>query len=423
MSASNNAAAAAPWADLLPELCNLVVDRLDAIGILRFPAACAGWATACKDNHPLLRSGSPALLTSGLDAEGVETEHDVDAGVFALHNFSSTTSGGRRSSFLGDSAGLKGRTWIGGKDDWLVTTDYLCNVELLNPVTGDQVPLPSFETTQGVEVKLPGDYLHVSVQDRWHRFLKVTLCQTPAHPSGYLAISLFSHGLLAYTAAGDKCWTAFKNEPLDSRSLQLSYMDAIVLKEKLFAVTESGGIYCWDMTSRGSTKPPARVQGPEEMEMSHHCYGRGFYLAASSDDRQLMLIYVYGDTNTFELKDNRVYSRLVFNDRWSFCEYGTSIHELDAGSGAWRRVADLGGDRSLFLGANYPFYVDALPGSEDLKADCVYVADTPSGYDVGIFDLNKGEDGLVERVTSSLMADPLQMPMWFRPTTHPRLLK
>ncbi|CAN6236478.1 unnamed protein product [Urochloa humidicola] len=159
-SASN---AAAPWADLLPELCNVVVDRLDAISILRFPAACMGWAAACKDNpRRRLRSGSPLLLTSGLDPEGVETEHDVDAGAFALHDISSsttTTTGGRRSSsssFLGDAAGLKGRTWIGGKGDWLVTTDYDCNVELLNPITGDRVPLPSFDTTRGVEVTLPG---------------------------------------------------------------------------------------------------------------------------------------------------------------------------------------------------------------------------------------------------------------------------
>ncbi|CAN6229844.1 unnamed protein product [Urochloa humidicola] len=421
MSSASNNAAAAPWADLLPELCGLVVDRLDAISILRFPATCTGWASACKDN-PLLRSGSPVLLTSGLDAEGVETEHDVDAGAFTLHDVSSTTGGGRRSSFLGDSEGLKGRTWIGGKDDWLVTTDCQCNVELLNPVTGDRVPLPSFETTQGVEVKLPGDYLHVSVQDRWHRFLKVTLCQTPAHPSGYLAIAMFSHGLLlVITAAGeDKCWAAFKNEPVASRSLQ--YMDAIVLKGKLFAVTESGGIYCWDMTSSGTTETPAMVQGPEEIEMSSHHYGRGFYLAASSDG-QLLLIYIYGDTNTSELKDNRVYNRLVFNDRWSFYEYGMSIHELDACSGEWRRVADIGDDRALFLGANYPFYITVPPGSEDLTTNCVYVADTPSGYDVGIFDLKTGEDELLERVTYSLMADPLQMPMWFRPTTHPRLLK
>ncbi|RLM73882.1 uncharacterized protein C2845_PM15G23660 [Panicum miliaceum] len=333
MSSASSAAAAAPWADLLPELCGLVVDRLDPVSILRFPAACRGWAAACEES-PRLRSGAPALLTSGLDPEGIEV---VDAGSFRLHDVS---AGGR--SFLGEAAGLKGRTWIGGKDDWLVTTDYACNVELLNPVTGDRVPLPSFGTTQGAKLELPG-YLHVSTGDRWHKILKITLCQTPAHPGGgYLAIALFSDGLLAFTAAGTKkCWTALKNHAAASR-LDLSYMDAMVLKGKLFAV---------------------------ELLRARH-------VAARARRRQ-------------------------------------------------RRVTVLGGDRALFLGANYPFYITAPPGSEDLKANCVYVADTPSGYDAGIFDLKKtkGEDGFVERLACSLMADALRMPMWFRPTTHPRLVK
>ncbi|PUZ49240.1 hypothetical protein GQ55_7G310600 [Panicum hallii var. hallii] len=412
-SSASNAAAAAPWADILPELCGLVVDRLDPVSILRFPAACRGWAAACEES-PRLQSGAPALLTSGLDPEGIEVEHDVDAGAFGLHDVS---AGGR--SFLGEAAGLKGRTWIGGKDDWLVTTDYACSIELLNLVTGDRVPLPPFGTTQGAKLELPG-YLHVSTGDRWHKILKVTLCQTPAHPSGgYLAVALFSDGLLAFTAAGDKCWTALKNPAAASR-LDLSYMDAIVLKGKLFAVNERGRIYSWDMSS-GITEPAAVVQGPD-IEIGRHCR-RGFYLATSSRG-QLLLICIYGDTELL-FKDSRICSRLVFNDMWSFYELGMSLHELDAGSGAWRRVTDLGGDRALFLGANYPFYITAPPGSEDLKASCVYVADMPSSYDAGIFDLKKkkGEDGFVERLACSLMADTLQMPMWFRPTSHPRLVK
>jgi hypothetical protein len=417
-SASNNGAGAAPWADLLPELCGLVVDRLDdPISVLRFPPACAGWAAACKESPRRLRSGAPTLLTSGLDPDGVETEHDVDAGAFGLHDVSAAAAAGR--SFLGEAAGLKGRTWIGGKGDWLVTTDYGCNLELLNPVTGDRVPLPCFDTTRGVQLGVPG-YLHVvSAADRWHRILKVTLCQTPAHPRGYLAVALFSGGLLASTAAGDKCWTALKN-PAGSSRLDLSYMDAIVLAgTKLFAVNEFGRVYSWDMTSRGRTTEPARVVEGPEIEISRH-YGRGFYLATSSHGGQLLLISVYGDASN-NLKDNRTSSRLVFDDRWSFCEHGMSLHELDAAAagGAWRHVTDLGGDRALFLGANCPFYIAVPPGSEKLKANCVYLADTPSGYDVGVFDLSKAEDGGVERLSYSLMADPLQMPMWFRPSTHP----
>ncbi|KAF8660253.1 hypothetical protein HU200_057819 [Digitaria exilis] len=397
-SSASNDAAAVPWADLLPELCGLVVDHLDPISALRFPAVCTGWATTCKENNPLLRSGAPALLTSGLDLEGVVTEHDVDAGAFGLHDVSAATGSGR-SSFLGEAEGLKGRTWIGGKDDWLVTTDYNLNVELLNLVTGDRIPLPPFDATHhGAKLEVQG-YFHVTSEvHHWHKIIKVTLCQTPAHHGGYLAIALFSNGFLASTAVGDKCWTVLKNPAAASR-LDLSYMDAIVIKGKLFAVNESGRVYSWDMSSK--TTEPAMVQGPE-VETTRH-YG-GFYLATSTR-RQFLLVYVYGDNELF--RDNRVHSRLVFNERWSFDELGMSLHELDAGgSAAWRRVTDLGDDCALFLGANHPFYITVPPGSEDLKANCVYVADTPSGYDAGVFDLNKGEeDGFVERQTGSRRTD------------------
>ncbi|KAJ1273217.1 hypothetical protein BS78_06G262500 [Paspalum vaginatum] len=350
MSSSSNDASIAPWPDLLPELCGLIVDRLDPMSVVRFPAVCAGWNTACKkQNPPRLRSGAPTLLTS--------IEHNVDAGAFALHDVCAGMS------FLGDDEGLKGRTWIGGKDDWLATTDYGCNV--------DRAPQP------------------------YHR-------RRP--------------GLLATTAAGDKCWTALKNDPTASPWVDLHYMDAIVVGGKLFAVNDVGRIYTWDMMSDGAAMTtetePTIVQGPEiEVDARDYDYdnGRRFYLATSSDGR-LLLMYIHGEASGGRPRQNRM-CRMVFDFRWSLCffEHGMSLHELiDQGSTMWRRVTDLGGDRALFLGSNYPFYVAAQQhGTEDvIKANCVYVADPPNYSD---------------RLDYSPMDDPMQMPMWFRPTTHSKL--
>lgn len=436
MSPASSAATAPPWADLLPELCDLVTARLDPISILRFPAVCRGWSAACEEN-PRLRPGAPALLTSGLDPDGCEIESNVDAGVFGLHDVSAAAAAGGKS-FLGEAEGLKGRTWVGGKGGWLATTDCGCDVELLNPVTGARVRLPSFATVPGVEV--PG-YLHVRTGGHCHKILKVALCRTPAHPDGHLAVALFSEGLLAFTASGGggkgECrWTALKNPAAASRS-DVSYMDAIVVDGKLFAVNELGRIYSWDMDG-GATAEPAVVQGPE-IEISRHDHDHdrcAFYLAASSGGghQRLLLIYIHGydvaDLYKYRGRcwDSRVWSRLVFDDRRSFLELGMSLHELDAvGGGTWRRVTDLGGDRALFLGANYPFYVTVRRGrgsedEADLEADCVYLADTPYGCDAAIFDLKKweGGDGCIKRrLAYSLVEDPLQMPMWFLPTDYP----
>ncbi|PUZ49241.1 hypothetical protein GQ55_7G310700 [Panicum hallii var. hallii] len=407
MSSASNDEVVAPWADLLPELCDHVLDHLDAVSAIRFPAASTAWAAASRMT-PRLRSGTPTLLTSGLDPDGYDVEYDVEAGTFGLHD----VAGGK--SFYGEAQWLKNRTWIGGKDDWLVTTDLRCSVELLNPITGDRVPLPSFTTIRRLEV---ADYyeLHVAVNNRLHLFQQVKLCQTPAHPNGHLAVALFSSGplgLLAFTAHGDEGWTPLMN-PAEVHYLK--YTDATVHDGKVVAVAESGDIYSWDMMD-GTTTEPTLLPRPEIHHVSYDLR-RGFYLAASSGGQlQVVCMYGHGD-----VKDKRR-RRIVFKDQWSFFARHVSLHELDADTGAWRRLRDLGGDRALFVGGNYPFYATVPPGgSDNLQADCVYVADL-LGCDAAFFDLKLGDDHMYDfecRLSYPAMGDSLQMPMWFRPTAYP----
>ncbi|KAJ1273218.1 hypothetical protein BS78_06G262600 [Paspalum vaginatum] len=400
---SSHIAAAAPWADLLPEMCGLVVDRLDALSVIRFPATCADWSAASSQT-PRLRSGAPALLTSGLDPDGYGIEYSVEAGVFALHDVATG------KSFPGEAEGLKNRTWIGGKDDWLVTTDERCSVELLNPITGVRVPLPSFTTMEGVKVP-DHEGLCVAVENRSHTFQQVALCQTPAHPGGYLAVALFSSvdGLLAFTAAGDKCWTPLKNPA----GYHPQYTDVTVHKGKVLAVVESGDIYSWAMD--GTAAEPTLVPGPEVHVDPG--FKKGFYLAESTGGR-LQVVCLYGQHGGH--KDKRMW-RMVFKDQWSVWPPRVSLHELDAVAGTWRRVRDLGGDRALFVGANYPFYATVVPGeSKDLQPDCIYVSDL-DGSDTGIFDLKLRDDYeyfFVRELSYPVLWGCLQMPMWYRPTAH-----
>ncbi|KAK3143524.1 hypothetical protein QOZ80_4AG0301380 [Eleusine coracana subsp. coracana] len=147
-AADDDEAAAVPWPDLLPELCGLVADRLDGFSVLSFPAVCKSWAAAYTE-EPGVRSGFPTMLTSGLDrTSNAYTVYDYEEGVFALHDVSTA------KSFSAAADGLMCRCWVGGKDDWLVTTDADCQIELLNPVNGalSSSPLPSFDTIHGVKV-------------------------------------------------------------------------------------------------------------------------------------------------------------------------------------------------------------------------------------------------------------------------------
>ncbi|CAO2036805.1 unnamed protein product [Urochloa humidicola] len=420
-SASNDDQAVAPWADLLPEVCDQVLDHLDAVSIIHFPAACTAWATASKQSAPpRLRSGAPTLLTSGLDPDGYDVEYDLEAGGFGLHDVATG------KSFYGEAQRLKNRTWVGGKDDWLVTTDMKCGVELLNPVTGDTVPLPSFTTIPGLRQVAHYTKPHVAVNGQMYHLQKITLCQTPAHPNGYQAVALLSSGsmaLVAFTAAAGEGnrWTLLKNP---EGIHYLRYTDVTVHNGKVLAVADSGNIYSWDMDDGADhATEPTVLPGPEVGHVSHDLM-RGFFLVAGGGQLQVVCVCGHGADKDHK----RVSRRVVFKDQWCFCPRRASLHELvdAAGDGTWRRVRDLGGDRALFVGDNYPFYATVPPAAgggsnKDLQADCVYVADV-IGCDAAAFDLKLGDDCIYDfdrRLIYPAMTDSLQMPMWFRPTAYP----
>jgi hypothetical protein len=70
----------------------------------------------------------PTLITSQpVQDGGLLDEDDLRSGKFGIHVVS------KGLSFCCENKGLKSRCWIGGKDDWLVTTNTSVDVELLNP--------------------------------------------------------------------------------------------------------------------------------------------------------------------------------------------------------------------------------------------------------------------------------------------------
>ncbi|CAN6269539.1 unnamed protein product [Urochloa humidicola] len=221
---------------------------------------------------------------------------------------------------------------------------------------------------------------------------------------------------VAFTeAAGEGSrWTLLKNP---EGVHYLRYTDVTVHNGKVLAVADSGNIYSWDMDDgTDHAAEPTVLPGPEVGHVSHDLMS-GFFLVTGGD--RLQVVCVYGHD---AVKDKSVDRRVVFKDQWCFCPRRASLHELDAAAGAWRRVRDLGGDRALFVGDNYPFYAAVPPGgNKDLQADCVYVADV-IGCDAAAFDLKLGDDCIYDfdrRLIYPAMSDSLQMPMWFRPTAYP----
>ncbi|KAF0895675.1 hypothetical protein E2562_014294 [Oryza meyeriana var. granulata] len=46
---------------------------------------------------------------------------------------------------------IRGRRIIGSSHGWIITIDDMCELHLLNPVTGDQIVLPSITTIEQIE--------------------------------------------------------------------------------------------------------------------------------------------------------------------------------------------------------------------------------------------------------------------------------
>ncbi|RCV18670.1 hypothetical protein SETIT_3G320900v2 [Setaria italica] len=377
------------WCGLPTEIWGEIISRIDVLVVMSFSSTCKSLESVCKTlGATILKSGSAILVTSQLDQDGWGVEDDLKTGKFGLHDVSNTLS------FCCVNEGLQRRIWLGGKGDWLVST---------NPSL--DVPLPSFgNNLHGIELQ---SYRELSVifPPFARDIRRVVLSRTPSHADGYEAIALFSDGLLTYIAEGENVWRVLKN-PTDHDDNAYNYylevsLDVIVYHGWVIAIEEDGDIFAWHMS--GSDFDTSAVE-------------HVFYLAISPSD-QLILACLYGH----DFGHNSKPSRMVWNEHDRFEQLDSiSMFEFDDANVTWRRISSIGKDQSLFLGLNYPFFVT----STNLKGNSIYVADV-GNYDVGICSLGKEgqvsitkQDFPVDEKAHLLKGWTIRTLMWFRPTTH-----
>ncbi|TVU16383.1 hypothetical protein EJB05_39942, partial [Eragrostis curvula] len=342
----------------------------------------------------------------GRDGHGC-TLYDYEAGVFALHDVATG------KTFRAEAEGLKGRCWVGGKDDWLVTADDTCGVELLNPVSGARVSLPSFDTIPGVEVGRRRRRVQSPRGTR--RVLAIASAGRAVPDAGAPGRLPGRRYVPSESACVHEIWRGVLDgaeEPGGprGRGRRAGYADTIVHEGKVIAVSRNRAVYSWEM-SDGKTTGPVVVRRPD----SSYPFEYKFHLAVSSDGG-ILLISMLGHIVSLGSR-NRQVRRMIFDDQRNFHACDIALHELDSSDGTWRCVSDIGGDRALFLGANYPFYVGVPRGSQKLKANCIYVADMFDA-DAAVVDLEVTSDRRFSRLIYPGENDMYQMPIWFRPTAY-----
>ncbi|RCV18049.1 hypothetical protein SETIT_3G269300v2 [Setaria italica] len=369
------------WCELPTKICGGIISRIDVLDVMSFSSTCKSLQLVCKT----LRA---TVLKSG---NGWGIEDDLKTGKFGLHDVSNALS------FCCVNEVLQHRIWLGGKGDWLVTTNTSLDLELLNTITRTKVPLPSFgNNLSGIELPSYRE-LTVIFSPFSHDVRRVVLSQMPSHADGYEAITLFSNGLLTHTA-------------------QEVFLDVIVNHGLVIAVEEDGDIFASDMSGMDLTpvQLPMPKTTPSEEELE-----RVLYLAISPSN-QLILACLSGH----DFGHNNKASRMVWNehDRFEQLADSISMFEFDDADVTWRRISSIRKDRSLFLGLNYPFFVT----STDLKGNSIYVAYVRN-FAVGICSLDTegqvsitNQGFLVDEKACLLQGWTIRTPMWFGPSTHAR---
>ncbi|THU61163.1 hypothetical protein C4D60_Mb07t20390 [Musa balbisiana] len=243
------------------------------------------------------------------------------------------------------------RIYVGSCHGWVATLDGRCNMHLLNPLTGAQIPLPSVLTLPFIRdiYNLKGQITNFNMeQDHnryslWLKFIhKVVLSKAPDADNDFTIMMIYSHWCkLAFARAGDKAWT-----PISS---PYCYSDIIYHNAKFYTINfhEMVEVYGRPMNL------------PLSISSSSQTYlHMGIYYLVESLDGNLMLVHKnqkkWGPTD---------------NPKNIMC----TVFSLDEQTYKWKMVKNLH-EQTLFIGTNQSLCLSTIDFPE-LKQNCIYYTD------------------------------------------------
>ena len=314
---------------------------------------------------------------------------------------------------------IRNRYLIGSSHGWLVTADDKSELHLINPVTGQQIALPSVVTIGYVqpifdnagtiimyklrqqlydpdldpEMVGPKMFPHAPDKLRDHVYIRVFIFLDPSTGS-YIVVLI--HGprcQLSFARVGDCKWTLLTP---DWDYDQCIYMDGL-----LYASTRAGRMDAFDLTGPTVTRNIIA----DEIAIHSSEYRGEFYLlqAPWGDLLQVCRKAELIDVGYEELivKTNKILLHKVDMEAQELVEINSLHHNV------------------LFLGRNQSICLSAEEYPQ-LKANCVYFADDEqhnwkyktNPRDIGVLNL---EDDSREEIVSPLWSS-WPSPIWITPS-------
>uniref|UniRef100_A0A0E0MGI8 F-box domain-containing protein n=1 Tax=Oryza punctata TaxID=4537 RepID=A0A0E0MGI8_ORYPU len=182
---------------------------------------------------------------------------------------------------------IRSRHIIGSSHGWIITTDSMSELHLLNPITGDQIALPPITTIEQIDpVYDDNGVLHryrlafftgedVDEQPRYYTtmscqefrdiiFLKAILSADPSTGNYYVVLIHNPSSQLSFARGGDDKWTWLPQH--------YWFADCIFKDGMLYALTRRGEIHVFDLG--GSTITHKKIMGAS----IHKFYDNKIYL-------------------------------------------------------------------------------------------------------------------------------------------------
>lgn len=381
----------ADWSQLLPELLTQISKRVDLLeDFLAFRGVCTSWrAAASEANFNKTWPGPPWIMLA-------ENKEGDDREFYSLAK-------GRicRRLFLPEARGKKCMESRG----WFIALGVSGEMSLLHPFSRAQIELPHITTFPRYEECQPMDPL-IFIE-------KAVLSASPSETSDYVVMVVHGGGrYLGYWRPGDVSWIGIE-------SRRGAFSDVNYHNGKFYAISYGGHVWVWDVSAPDHhptvAKNPFSID-PKFKDGTSISRCRLYLLAESSPSAA-------GNVQLFIVARDGIYVR---DDG----EYGAKkfrVIQLDLTNGRGEEISSLG-DRSIFVGHNAAFSVDAttsFPGV--IRPNCIYFTDDSidayreayedtgigGGRDMGIYDLG---DSKFERFGGVQSFSHIGPPVWIFPS-------